>query len=151
MDIHYPVEDPLNSSFTTRASLNRSVNKADSSLPKSPRKRNEVLGALATKFKLRLNCKRHAGGRPKKTLSEEESVFLEEFMNRNDITQTAPGRKDNVFIERRRGKDSLYIQKRYMLWTIRDTLDILNGSENKISAEEDTFKKKFGEEYPGVL
>ena len=32
-----------------------------------------------------------------------------------------------------------------MLWTIRDTLDILNGTESKISAdEEDTFEKKFG-------
>ena len=136
-------KEDLNSSFTNYAAKCRSVKKVESSLPKSPSKQTEVIRSLAKHYKMTKPATPQVGRR-KKTLIPEEFEYVRNFMNRNDITQTAPGRKDHVYMGKINGK-SQWEQKRYMLWTIRDTLDILNGTDENITQEDElTFRKKFG-------
>ena len=54
-----------------------------------------------------------------------------------DMTYTNPGRKDNVYIGKIDG-ERYYVQKRYLLWNLRDALEILN-------IQKESFKDKFGE------
>ena len=53
------------SSFSSKQILNRSIKKAERSLPLNPRKEVEVIGSLAKKFKLKKQSK-------KNELSQEE-------------------------------------------------------------------------------
>ena len=53
-----------------------------------------------------------------------------------------PGKNDNVYIGKTNGS-RVYEQKRYLLWPIRDILEILNG--NSLS-EESTFVSTFDTE-----
>ena len=62
------------------------------------------------------------------------------------MTYINPGKKDNVYVGKVDGK-SVYVQKQYLLWTLRDTLDIINGSEfegdpNKEASFPGKFEKK---------
>ena len=41
-------------SFSTKQAKARSISRAEKALPKSPRKKNEILGSLAKKYKLRI-------------------------------------------------------------------------------------------------
>ena len=54
-----------------------------------------------------------------------------------------PGRKDHVYIEKKDGERQ-YCQKRYLLWNMRDLLNILNGNEVAGStADAETFNGRF--------
>ena len=64
-------------------------------------------------------------GIKKNESSQEEREWLENFLERADITYTTPGRRDTVYIGMDHGK-SQYKQKRYLLWKIRDLLGIIN-------------------------
>ena len=50
---------------------------------------------------------------------------LNEFFERLDITRQSPGKKDNGYIGRANGEKKS-LQKRYLLWTLREVLDIIN-------------------------
>ena len=66
------------------------------------------------------------------------------FWNRPDISYTTPGRTDNVYLEKF-NKVKKFDQKRYLLWTIRDIMHMIN--ESKImdsSSTIDTFEAQFG-------
>ena len=76
-------------------------------------------------------------GPKKQYLSEDQEPWLLEMPQRPDMTYTNPGRKDNVYIGKTDG-ERCYVQKRYLLWNLRDALEILN--DQKVS-----FKEKFGE------
>ena len=52
-----------------------------------------------------------------------------------------PGKKDNVYVGKSNGQRQ-YEQKRYLLWPIRDLLNILNTPEN------DSYVDSYGEELP---
>ena len=59
-----------------------------------------------------------------------------EVFERSDLTYTDPGRRDHVYT----GKvndEKQYVQKRYLLWSLRDALEIINGVAG--------FKDEFGE------
>ena len=58
-----------------------------------------------------------------------------------------PGKNDNVYIGKTSGS-RVYEQKRYLLWPIRDILEILNG--NNLS-EESTFVSIFDTELSFLL
>ena len=105
------------STFTHRATKNRSLKKVETSLPKSPGKRNEIISSLATKFQIRI-AYQPKRGRNKDVLSEKERKYLIEFFDKQDISYMTPGRKDNVYIGKVNGV-SQYEQKRYLLWTLR--------------------------------
>ena len=84
-------------------------------------------------------------GHPSNDLSEDEVEWLCKFMERPDITYTNPGKKDQRYIGKENGK-SKFVPIRYLLWTIRDLLEILNGCSLVIQSETDDFPKIFEKE-----
>ena len=79
--------------FLPKQSFQSSVNKVEKHLPKSTRKKCEVIIGLANKYKFRLQFAKN--GRKAKVLNEEQFVYLQ-FFERPDITYTNPGREGNV-------------------------------------------------------
>ena len=65
--------------FTTKQSLQRSVNKVEKLLPKSPRKKTEVIKGLASKYKLRIQFNNKKRGRTEKVINDEQTAYLDEF------------------------------------------------------------------------
>ena len=67
-------------------------------------------------------------GRPREELSEEKKDWMVEFLSRSDMTYINPGCQDNVYI----GKvdvERKYLCRQYLLWTLKDLLDMINGIE----------------------
>ena len=71
---------------------------------------------------------KNKAGRKKNELRQEAREYLENFLERADITYTTPGRRDTVFVGMDYGNRQ-YKQKRYLLWKIRDLLDVINASK----------------------
>ena len=117
----------ISTSSLTKQSLHCSLSRANNFLPKSPHKKAEVIEKLAEKYKVKFQFKKSAGGRPRKDFNEEEKQWLIEFLARADLTYTNPGRKDNVYIGKKDGERH-YKQRLYLLWNLRDILDIANGT-----------------------
>ena len=67
-------------------------------------------------------------GRPSKGLSVEQEDWLIQFLDRPDISRQTLGRKDHVYIGKVKGERQ-YLQKRYLLWTLNEILEIANGSK----------------------
>ena len=68
-------------------------------------------------------------------------------MNWPDMTYATSGKKDYAFIgnfERQR----YYKQRKYLLWSLRDTLSIANGGINAGTEmiADDSFESKFGKQ-----
>ena len=59
-------------------------------------------------------------------LNDDERVWLESVIERADITYTTPGRRDAIYVGMD-GDKRRYKQKRYLLWKLRDLLEIING------------------------
>ena len=64
-----------------------------------------------------------------------------EFLSRSDMTYTNPGCLDNVYIGKLDGERK-YLPWQYLLWTLKDLLDIINGSELHSSNFVSTFSEK---------
>ena len=118
-----------------------SIQKVAKTLPKCPRKRKEVISALANRFKLRIKPTQSKAGRPKNELTESEKEWLKKFLDKPDITHVTPGRKDHRYVEKVDGR-SQYVQKRYLMWTLNDLLNIANGSF--LIKSESSFEFSFG-------
>ena len=114
--------------FTTKEPLQRSVNKVQKLLPKSPWKKTEMIKDLASKYKLRIQFNSKKRGRIEKVINDEPTAYLDEFFERPDITYINPGRKDHVYLGKVDGEKT-YAQKRYLLRTLRELFEILNGEE----------------------
>ena len=54
---------------------------------------------------------------------------MSKIVEQPEMTYTNLGIKDNVYICKINGSKQ-YVQKRYLLWTLRDTLSILNNQED---------------------
>ena len=65
-----------NSAFSQANIRSRNIQGVAKTLPKSPRKRKEVISALANKFKLRINPNHAKAGRPENELTESEKEWL---------------------------------------------------------------------------
>ena len=115
------------SSFTNKQTLHHSLSRTDNHLPKSPLKKAEVIEKLVEKYQVKIPFKNTKRGRPRKDLNEEEKDWLENFLSRIDVSYTNPGRKDHVYVGKIDG-ERRYKQRLYLLWTLRDLLDIANGS-----------------------
>ena len=50
------------------------------------------------------------------------------FLERPDITLTNPGTKDSVYTGKIDGV-SQFVQKQYLLWSLKDLHEIINGNE----------------------
>ena len=70
---------------------------------------------------------------------EEEQEWLVEFLDRSDILYTNPGGKESICVKTYGVKQ--FIPKRYLLWTIREIFEIVNGSD--IIDSYDTFQDRF--------
>ena len=82
-------------------------------------------------------------GRKNNVLSDLEQQWVEEFLNRADISYTTPGRRDNVYLGVV-NKVKKFAQKRYLLWKIRDIFDMINGSKvMENNPDSDTFESNF--------
>ena len=115
------------SAFSTKQSRSRSLKKAADHLPESPRKKVEIIQSLASKYQIRIKMHENRG-RPRKELSEEKKDWMIEFLSRSDMTYTNPGCLGNVYIGKVDGERK-YLPRQYLLWTLKDLLDIINGSE----------------------
>ena len=93
---------------------------------------------------MRVRLKSKDSGRKRKELSEDERSWLLEFLDRSDISYTTPGRKDNQYIGKVIGEKQ-YVQKRYLLWTLRDVLTIANGGSINTNG---TFSDEFSRTIP---
>ena len=116
------------------------MKKAADHLPQSPRKKVEIIQSLASKYQIRIKMHENRG-RPRKELSEEKKDWMIEFLSRSDMTYTNPGRQGNVYIGKVDGERK-YLPRQYLLWTLKDLLDIINGSELHSSNFVSTFSEK---------
>ena len=66
--------------------------------PTQTTKKVEAIGSLAKKFKLRVTVAKNKEGKKKNELSQEEKEWLENLLERADMTYTMPGRHDTVYI-----------------------------------------------------
>ena len=111
------------SDFSQAHIRSRSIQEVAETVQKSPRKRKEVILALARKFKLRINSAQSKAEGPKNELTEGEKEWLKSFLDKSDITYVTP---DRNYVGKVDGK-SQYVQKRYLIWTLNDPLNIANG------------------------
>ena len=75
-------------------------------------------------------------------MSQREREWLENFLERADITYTTPGRRDTVYVGMDHGKRQ-YRQKRCLLWKIRDLLGIAIASEVITNKQYASFPETF--------
>ena len=102
------VTEQINDSAFSQAHIrSRSIQKVAKTLTKSPRKRKEVISALANKFKLRIKPTQSKAGRPKNELIESEKEWLKNVLDKPDITYVTPGRKDHHYVGKVDGESQL--------------------------------------------
>ena len=104
----------------------RRLKKVMNALPKSPNKRNKIVQSLSQKFNLWTVLKSKKPGRPENDLSEYEVEWLCQFTDRLTITHSNTWKKDQRYIGKENGKIK-FVPICYLLWTIRDLLEIING------------------------
>ena len=131
-------------SFRTKQSLSRSIKKAEKALLFSPTKKISYQWLSKTRYQLRIQYQEKRGRKPD-LLTEEEQEWLVNVFERPDITYINPGRKDNVCVLQKDGKRE-YVQKRYLLWTLRDLLNIINGVKLDGVSNINTFSDRFGKD-----
>ena len=96
---------------------------------------------MTNKFKLRIKPTQSKAGRPKNELTQSEKEWLKNFLDKPDITYVTSGRKDHRYVGKVGGKNQ-YVQKRYLMWTLNDLLNITNGSS--LIKNESSFELSFG-------
>ena len=117
-------KEPEQIGLSSRQAYQQSIKRAGKHLLFSSRKRLEVVGGLAQKFKLRIKLPGKKG-RKNRTLTEDQENFLLDVFEGSDMTYTTPGGKDNIYIGKIDGEKT-FLQKRYLFWNLRDTLSIFS-------------------------
>ena len=100
---------------------------------------------MAKKFHLRI-LPQHLqsnSGRTKQDLDADEKSWLIDFLDRQGIMYTTPGKRHQVYMGKING-EKVYETKKYLLWTLNDLLDILNGCEVTGFQTEDSFMNELG-------
>ena len=85
------------------------------------------------------------GGRPQRNHTEEQKQWLRKVLNHFDLSMINPDKKDNVYIGKVDGKRR-YEQKRYLLWPMRDILNIFNMSD-----AEESYAQAFDDKLPFMM
>ena len=103
------------------------------------------MSSLAKKFQLRILPQHSQSnrGRPKQDIDADKKFWLIDFLDRQDITLTIPGKSDQVYMGKINGKN-VYDAKKYLLWTLNNLLPILNGCEVTGTQTEDSSMNEFG-------
>lgn len=122
------------------AALSRSLKKLKKNLPRTKTQQRVVAKALfedtitltPKKKKLLSNWARVTvnapQGRPN-ILNDEKKNLIEQFLCRNDISYTLPGRNNQVYLRKVDGV-SQFLPKRYLLWTFQELHNLLKNEEN---------------------
>ena len=98
---------------------------------------------MASKYQIRIQLK-ETRGHPRKNLSDDKKAWLIEVLGRSDLTYTNPDRADNVYI----GKiddERQYLSCQYLLWSLKDLHDTLNGTSASIGQAPPNFQTTFSE------
>ena len=90
---NFVTEQDDNSAFSQALIRSRSIRKVAKTLPKSPRKRKELISALANKFKLRLKPNQSKAGGPKNGLAESEKQWFKNLLDKPNSTYVTPRSK----------------------------------------------------------
>ena len=136
-------ENPTSlSSFTCASSRKHTLKKVVKALPKSPNKRIEIVKSLASKFDLRIKLDHKKLGRPENASSDEKQTWLSKFLDRSDITYTKSGKNNQRYVGKENDK-SVFVPIKYLLWNIRDLLNIANGYSLANEIVTDSFSKVF--------
>ena len=96
---------------------------------------------LAPKYQIRIQLK-ETRERPRKNLSDDKEAWLIEVLGRSDLTYTNLGRADNVYIGKIDGERQ-YLPRQYLLWSLKDLHDILNGTSASIGQAPPNFQTTF--------
>ena len=83
------------SAFSQVYIRSKNIQKVAKTVPKSPKKRKEVISALANKFKLSIKPTQSKARRPKNVLTESEKEWLKNVLDKPNISYVTPGRKDH--------------------------------------------------------
>ena len=140
---------PPGTPFNNKQTKARLLNKTKASLPKDRSQVAEIVSEIVkdmtpTKKKMvvsQLRCTpttNPALGRPL-SLDEERTAFILSVLEREDVSYTMPGKKDQVYVGKDSEGNSSYKTKHYLLWTISDVLGIMNAEDS------DSYFMKFGE------
>ena len=130
-------------SLLTPVIATRSLKKAEVNLSQSPRKKAEVIKNLASTYQIRIQLK-ETRRCPRKKLSDDKKAWLTKVLCRSDLTYTNPGRADNVYIGKIDGERQ-YLPRQYLLWSLKDLHDILNGTSASIGQAPPNCKTTFSE------
>ena len=115
------------STFFHPSTKARCLRKVASTLRKSPGKKMKIVKSLAKQFKLKIKYDNQPKvERPKNNLADDDVECLRVFFERPDITYTLLGTKDQKCTGKVNG-ESMFVQKRYLPWTLGEIVDILNG------------------------
>ena len=92
-------QEPSQTSFSNSAAKSRSIKKMKKYLLQSPQKKKEKIKSLASKFNVKVKLGQKIG-RKKNVLSEQENQCLFAFLSRPNISFTASGRRDDIYLEK---------------------------------------------------
>ena len=113
-------DQDVSQAYQTPQALGKALGKVSSRvLPQSPRKRKAVVFKLAhaSGFLRKKKCTRGNRGLPKETVN-----LVKVFFQLDSISRQAPGRKD--FVTVRENNTKHHIQKRHLLWSLREYCSI---------------------------
>ena len=113
--------------YKSKATESRAVMKVRLSLPSSPRKRLAVAQKVAIEEGLILQA--HPNKR--QCISQEIIEKVDEFYNRDDISQWSPGMKDVINTTDKMGK-KIKMQKRYLVCTLKELYSNFIEENNKV-------------------
>ena len=100
----------------------------------------EIIQSFAFKSQIRIKLHENRG-RLRKKLSEQKKDCMIAFLSWSGMTYTNPGHQDNVYIGRADAEQK-YLHWQYLLRTLKDLLDIINGRELHSSNFVSTFSEK---------
>ena len=128
--------------YKSSSSFGKAVKRAQTGLPRSPRKRQKVVQKLVVKF-LPPNKpnteQKQAIVEPHNKLSGQDKHTVVAFYMRSDISWTAPGSKDYVLVKRDGKK--LKLQKQFMMMSLTEAHQLFSSENPSIKIGRSKFSK----------
>ena len=123
----------MSSSFSSKQTLGKATARATRALPKSPKKKAQILSHLISRLSSNTKAKVLCSARKKISLELRHPVISAEFkqrvihfLERPDISYCKPGRADTVYFGKSNMGNKIYKSKHYLLWTIQVMVELFN-------------------------